>query len=925
MDQKTIHNIISELAILRGNKETREEYLQTLRGKIRYTLETLPSPDELEEKLNQTDKVTIQFITTSLYVLKQLASISKDDSLSNLISIQQQQKIKILLHLIFCIGVKPSLFQGVNVLLANKTAVLNLNSLEDLSVVEFYNMMSDVVRSLFEILKTPNLRSLILVHLGDIMSALIQIIHIGEIKKPVKPGEPTKPGNGKSETFVMTEEWYNKLIKDRIEFRKLYNDLVDDIYKPLVIKELLILMAPAPSAELNKEITPPAWLRRAVSQQLSGYLISPGGVSLIMRATCDSSKDVVDWMNVEAIAKLISSVHGRLSSDEFYSLISPQIISLLNTTGPYCIPVARVSIKNIYHRNPEICNKYIFDKLFEPFIICSQPVKENFDGTLISEDSLSRCIDHINKCFIPGSRESTLPFKLLIKIIKIKYKLYMKVAESPYQHKSAIQDLLIRFFHSYNDINKLTAIYNALLFNEPHESMLEMNNELEFEFGPSGGIQVVKRSNTENPSPFGGNIELESEVAGDYMLDLLSHNKDYSKKLLYDLFVVLLSSMSKWYEEDIPAPDAKQDLLNVDELIVYIFGKSEKKMISIKLLAVLVENVQVMESIQENPELILSFVAKLLTKKAESILKAKDEDGEENGDEENDRSLEDLVVTLATLDIMTMNMKVGGDRWNQCKPLLNSITTIKDKCKDTFVKFLANLLYERILTHGSVSGPKKFPARSLKNDWLANLSVSESRARSEENSKLKLLNSNKSKRNKELIVDLSKECGENDLESAIGDACSEDVPTRGHGLIQLAKLIRRMDTDTIAKKEYVFTVLKQNLRHEDTYIYLAAINGLEALANIHSGVVLEVLSEEYVDDNKDADMRMKVGEVLVRVTRILGDVIPKYKALLVNTFLIGAKNKDELLRASSLSNLGEVLKILRFGVGDILQEVRMCI
>lgn len=773
-----------------------------------------------------------------------------------------------------------------------------------------YNMMSDVVQTLYEILKAPNLRSLILNHLGDIMSALIQIIHAGEIKKPNK-SVPEKPSES---SFVMTEELYNKLIKDRMEFRKMYKDLVDDMYKPLVIKELLILLAPTQSTELKKKISPPQWLKRAVSQQLSAYLTGPGGVLIVMRAMCDSSAEVVEWRHVEAIANLISSVHGKLSPDEFYSLIGPQIISLLDTTGAYCIPVARVSIKNIYHRNPDICDKYIFDKLFEPFIICSQSTKENFDGTVISEESLSTCIDHISKCFAPGSGESTLPLEALTKVIKMKYKLYMKVAESPYQYKSAIQDLIIRFLHSYDDIEKLFALYSALIFNEAHESMLEMNKELDFEFGPSGGVQIVKKLKTDSPSFSGGEIQLECEAYADHMLDLLSNN-DYSKKLLTDLFVALLSSMSKWYEEEIPAPDAKQDLLNAEELIVYIVRKSEKKMISIKLLSVLAENVQVMESIQESPQMILLFVEELLAKKAENVL------NEKISGEDEDGLLEDTVVILSILDVMTVNMKVGGECWNQCKPLVHSINVLKENSKDVFVKSLANLLYERILTRGSVSGLKEVPNISLDNDRLISLNDSEPGAKPEENRKSEL-GSNKKDNNKELFIDLCKEgSGKNDLESVIRDACSEDIPTRGHGLIQLAKLIKKMDSETIAKKEYVFTVLKQNLRHEDSYIYLAAINGLEALALVHTGVALDLLSEEYVDNGKDVNVRMKVGEVLVRVTRMLGDVVPKYKGLLVNTFLVGAKDKDDFMRASSLSNLGEMLKILGFSIGDIIQEV----
>ena len=127
----------------------------------------------------------------------------------------------------------------------------------------------------------------------------------------------------------------------------------------------------------------------------------------------------------------------------------------------------------------------------------------------------------------------------------------------------------------------------------------------------------------------------------------------------------------------------------------------------------------------------------------------------------------------------------------------------------------------------------------------------------------------------------------------------------------------------MGKKEYVFTIFKENLKHEDTYVYLSAINGLEAVAWANADLVLDILTNEYVENKKDhSEIQMKIGEVLVRVTRTLGEVAPKYKAVLINTFLVGAKSTDEYLRASSLSNLGEVLKILGYSIGGILQEVK---
>lgn len=55
---------------------------------------------------------------------------------------------------------------------------------------------------------------------------------------------------------------------------------------------------------------------------------------------------------------------------------------------------------------------------------------------------------------------------------------------------------------------------------------------------------------------------------------------------------------------------------------------------------------------------------------------------------------------------------------------------------------------------------------------------------------------------------------------------------------------------------------------------------------------------------------------------ILGELTVKYKALLLNTFLTVAKDEDELMRASSLANLGEVCRILGCKLGTIITEVK---
>jgi len=67
------------------------------------------------------------------------------------------------------------------------------------------------------------------------------------------------------------------------------------------------------------------------------------------------------------------------------------------------------------------------------------------------------------------------------------------------------------------------------------------------------------------------------------------------------------------------------------------------------------------------------------------------------------------------------------------------------------------------------------------------------------------------------------------------------------------------------------------LKHEDSFIYLASINGLCALATAFPERVIEMLMLEYIDMPKrvaiseiTVETKIKLGEILVKTTRALG-------------------------------------------------------
>lgn len=104
----------------------------------------------------------------------------------------------------------------------------------------------------------PSLRSLILVqHLGDLVASLAQL-SFAPLKKPASvtatdapSSSPTSCSSGKQdnsgEEFVMTPELWGRLQEERSYFKKCFLSLINKLYQPLIIRELILLHGSARS------------------------------------------------------------------------------------------------------------------------------------------------------------------------------------------------------------------------------------------------------------------------------------------------------------------------------------------------------------------------------------------------------------------------------------------------------------------------------------------------------------------------------------------------------------------------------------------------------------------------------------------------------------------------------------------------------
>uniref|UniRef100_A0A8C4Q130 Hyaluronan synthase 2 n=1 Tax=Eptatretus burgeri TaxID=7764 RepID=A0A8C4Q130_EPTBU len=76
---------------------------------------------------------------------------------------------------------------------------------------------------------------------------------------------------------------------------------------------------------------------------------------------------------------------------------------------------------------------------------------------------------------------------------------------------------------------------------------------------------------------------------------------------------------------------------------------------------------------------------------------------------------------------------------------------------------------------------------------------------------------------------------------------------------------------------------------------------------------------------RTTESRMKLGEALMRATRALGSLVPHYKDPLMHAFLQGTRDPEAAVRASSLSNLGELCQLLGFSLSSCIQELTACL
>lgn len=215
------------------------------------------------------------------------------------------------------------------------------------------------------------------------------------------------------------------------------------------------------------------------------------------------------------------------------------------------------------------------------------------------------------------------------------------------------------------------------------------------------------------------------------------------------------------------------------------------------------------------------------------------------------------------------------------------------------------------------------------------------------------------------------------LQEAEEDLKSTLVPLRARGVVSLTKLVRssqqhRGDAEWTPRIQLLLKIFLQHLEDAESYVFLAAVQGLSTLSDIHPDVAIPLLVAALRDATRHSlQKRIKLSEALLFTAKRCGETLPKYANAFVFAYLdcirppVGQATRAALktaskrvaliqeidsdapdqkpevlvpspqdtadrleqatLRASCLSNLAEVCALLQWSVQPFALDVITCV
>lgn len=498
---------------------------------------------------------------------------------NDMLGVRETKKLKLSLGNIVSLGILRNLQPNLPLYKAISDEYLDSYADKEISK---YKRLTTTISEIIVCVKCTQLRSLIIPEfLKAILGGLYQILYC-PIKKPSTV--PDKDG------FVMTQSLYDQLEKDRLTFKEHFDYLMTSVYKPVYVRETMVLM--------NEKA--PNWFKMAISANLSTILRSKKGVESVVAAILDGANDDVakTWNCLEVISKLFISCKNF---PDFRDNVCQQLIELLNIKGCSLQVFERVfvtCVKKLYLNDKNLCEEVFINYAKNRLLLFTK--RNNFSDKQIITETLKQSIRLINEIFVRFDIQNPpITLKYLNSVIVIAVRLYLTTSKFDLEATNNQLQTLIRKYFDIIDNTEAYCLLDVLLFGI-NPNNLEDIKELEL---------ISDRENITVSFP-SHCVAYSSEECGDHLLKIFE-SKPNSLSVLFTYLLNCLVERDKYFKNS-----SNKDLLK-HEMDFVISEDTEKKLTVFKLLSVLAENKEVQEYINETPKSVVHYIKSVFEKTIE--------------------------------------------------------------------------------------------------------------------------------------------------------------------------------------------------------------------------------------------------------------------------------------------------------------------
>ncbi|NXA07676.1 TNG6 protein, partial [Sapayoa aenigma] len=700
----------------------------------------------------------------------------------------------------------------------------------------------------------------------------------------------------------------------------------------------------------------PAWLRRLCGHLLSERLLRHGGVQAVVRGVMEGTGGewgaqggagaeaaALDWKKCDAVAKILASCPQQcLSLEDYYRQVCPQILDLLHIQDKVVARqfqrVATTTLLTMARKHPQLAERHMLQPLLSPLLRCSEAaelaVEDLAAGTvLVPEEELGSCVEDVLKVYVVGNDSSSLLLGSLQSVLGVVFSLYSFTKQNVSYLRSPCQEILLWFLEKAEREQSLAVLGGLAGLSS---LVPALHPRCRVRVGSEGGAAVVvEETISDEDEALYQKISLE-QCHMQSLMELLSHCQKTG--LTGDFFIHCLKELTQVAAEDEVTPKAAVEpegsLLELEQ----DEARQGRKLLVLQLVATLCESVS--DTMFTDIVQVQEFVAAVLQRACASPARGP-------GTAAEAQTLAMAMGLVAAL--LGGAVQLQSSDFSVLKRLVPLLEELSRTYPEPVTQELASDLRIAICTHGACApctvgtaadsmmgkkpgmgaqSPASIPsgAPSAKGNWAPlqheHRSPSAHRERSEQQSTCHVGPAPAT------YADSPAPAG---LQELLVSAYDPQPPSRAAALRHLASLVTHRDPEALRLQEKLLQVFLENMQHEDAFVYLSAIQGIALLSSEYPEQILPILLAQYerpaqgTGDAAAAVTRMKLGEVLMRVTRALGDMVFQHRERLIRAFLQGARDPDGALRASSLSNLGELCQHLGFQLGSIVQEVTCCV